>query len=151
MKQLAARAGRFQGYLSVEDIQVTSYLEGQQNMPHWDWFAIPNRTSNRLSTFFAILQADCQNCGTQFPAIKDLNWQDRDPRLCEFVDCDRSILTTKNIEGSAIFWRNLHFDGSGRLDTLHAGLPALDGTKIGLNIWTEVDVDPAKSGRSNAR
>jgi prolyl 4-hydroxylase len=55
------------------------------------------------------------------------------------LDCSKELLTTKNIEGSALFWVNLDGEGEGRVDTLHAGLPALNGDKIGLNIWTDID------------
>jgi prolyl 4-hydroxylase len=55
------------------------------------------------------------------------------------LDCSKELLTTKNVEGSALFWVNLDEDGQGRMDTLHAGLPALNGDKVGLNIWTDID------------
>ena len=38
--------------------------------------------------------------------------------------------------GMAIFWWNLDPNGVGDDDTLHAGSPVINGTKIGLNIWT---------------
>ena len=137
------RAAEFQGYPSkFLEMQVTSYSPGQRYRPHYDWFMEPNRTMNRLSTFFATLQADCENCGTQFPKIQ-VDWAREDPRWCKFVDCDEEVLTTRNVKGSALFWRNLHEDGQGRDDTLHAGLPAANGSKVGLNIWTEVVVDPS--------
>jgi prolyl 4-hydroxylase len=139
VERITRRAEQFQGYLPIKDVQVTSYQEGQQYVPHYDWFTEPDRRTNRLSTFFAILEADCEKCGTQFPRLS-FNWAERHPSLCELVDCSQEILTTRNIEGSAIYWRNLDAAGRGRWDTLHAGLPALNGTKIGLNIWTEVDV-----------
>lgn len=55
------------------------------------------------------------------------------------------MLTSRNLEGSALFWRNLDEEGKGREDVLHAGLPAVGGEKVGLNIWTEVRV-PLKKG-----
>jgi hypothetical protein len=45
--------------------------------------------------------------------------------------------------GGAVFWRNLHADGSGHDKTLHAGLPLPEGTKIGINVWTRVAVPKA--------
>jgi prolyl 4-hydroxylase len=50
------------------------------------------------------------------------------------------MLTTLNVEGSALFWVNLDAAGEGRLDLLHAGLPATGGEKVGLNVWTELGV-----------
>ena len=38
--------------------------------------------------------------------------------------------------GTAVFWWNLDPNGVGDDDTLHAGSPVINGTKIGLNIWT---------------
>lgn len=146
------RAAEFQGFIAYEkmDMQVTSYQPGQQYRPHWDWFLEPNRTSNRLSTFFAILEADCENCGTQFPKLR-VDWSQRDQRWCEFVDCSQEILTTRNIPGSAVFWRNLDSTGQGRDDVLHAGLPALRGTKIGLNIWTDVDLNTFRASEGGRK
>ena len=40
------------------------------------------------------------------------------------------------IVGNAVFWWNLDPDGVGDDDTMHAGTPVINGTKIGLNIWT---------------
>jgi prolyl 4-hydroxylase len=51
------------------------------------------------------------------------------------------MLTTLNVEGSALFWVNLDAEGDGRLDLLHAGLPATGGEKVGLNVWTELGVE----------
>lgn len=135
------RVAELQGYLPVEslDMQVTSYQEGQQYKPHWDWFLEPGRSTNRLSTIFAILEANCEKCGTQFPKIR-VDWKQRDSQWCKIVDCEEEVLTTRNIPGAAIYWRNLDSSGRGRDDVLHAGLPAVNGTKTGLNIWTDIDL-----------
>ncbi|KAK4493615.1 hypothetical protein PRZ48_015282 [Zasmidium cellare] len=141
VQTVLARAAEFQGFLPIEDLdmQITAYQSGQQYVPHYDWFLEPGRTTNRLSTFFAILDADCQDCGTQFPNVY-VDWSERDPRWCEYVDCSKEVLTTKIVAGSALYWRNLDSNGQGRRDTLHAGLPVLNGSKIGLNIWTDTIV-----------
>lgn len=135
------RASKFQGFLPrhTVDIQVTSYQQGQQYTPHWDWFLEPDRTDQRLSTFFAIIEADCTDCGTQFPKLK-VDWSKKDPRWCELVDCSKEVLTTRNISGSAFFWENIDRNGKGRDEMLHAGLPAINGTKVGLNVWTTVEL-----------
>ena len=137
------RAAEFQGYLSIADMdmQVTSYQHGQEYRAHYDWFRPEqNLPTNRLSTFFAILEAHCENCGTQFPEVH-IDWSKRDTRWCEVIDCSQTMLTTKAINGSAVFWRNLDASGRGRSDTLHAGLPVESGAKVGLNIWTNVKLD----------
>jgi prolyl 4-hydroxylase len=38
--------------------------------------------------------------------------------------------------GTAIFWHNLDPHGMVDRKTLHAGSAVINGTKIGLNIWT---------------
>lgn len=135
---IARRAAEFQGYPDIEaiEIQLTSYQPGQEYRVHFDWLT-NRRKTNRLSTFFAILEAGCTDCGTQFPEIA-VDWETQDERWCDAFDCTQSTLTTRNTPGNALFWRNLDSSGQGRRDTAHAGLPALNGIKVGLNIWTFV-------------
>jgi len=38
--------------------------------------------------------------------------------------------------GTAIFWHNLDPSGMVDMNTLHAGAPVINGSKVGLNIWT---------------
>jgi prolyl 4-hydroxylase len=59
---------------------------------------------------------------------------------CTYLDCTKDLLTTLNVEGSAIFWVNLDSQGEGRVDMLHAGLPAGGGEKVGLNVWTDISL-----------
>ncbi|OAL57344.1 hypothetical protein IQ07DRAFT_496646 [Pyrenochaeta sp. DS3sAY3a] len=146
VSRLAARAADFQGYLSPADIniQLTAYQPGQQYKHHYDYFtpapgAAPH-TRNTLSTFFAILHATCDDCGTEFPFVNASARGLWDGRWCHVIDCSKSVLTTRNVPGSALFWVNLDQDGRGRKDVLHAGLPARGGEKVGLNVWTDVDV-----------
>ena len=64
------------------------------------------------------------------------------PEWCDLLKCEdengdpveRLEVVAK--EGTAIFWHNI--ETSGKLDemTLHAGADVLNGTKVGLNIWT---------------
>ncbi len=137
------RASELQGYVGLdqmEDLQITSYAESQQYRPHYDWFAESLVNSmggtNRASTFFVTLAADCENCGTQFPRL-NVDWTRQDPRWCEFVECGNlESLTVNAVPGSAVFWRNLRDDHFGNPKTLHAGLPVPNGSKTGVNIWT---------------
>lgn len=143
---IRSRASEFQGYVDLdmmEDLQVTRYLEGQQYTNHYDWAAEPaarNQTTNRETTFFAVLEVECASCGTRFPKIS-VDWGAEDQRWCGLVDCAaQTELTVRAVAGSAVFWRNLYSDGTGDLRTLHAGLPAVGGKKVGLNIWTRREV-----------
>jgi len=38
--------------------------------------------------------------------------------------------------GTTIFWHNIDPSGMVDLKTLHAGALVINGTKVGLNIWT---------------
>lgn len=147
VQRIAARASEFQGFKSYKgtDLQLTRYYRGQQFKPHFDWFLERSETTmrhgNRMTTFFVILEASCTQCGTRFPKIH-LDCAGKDARLNETIDCgDLEGLTVRAVPGSATFWRNLHFNGTGDNRTLHAGLPPEDGVKIGLNIWTSVKTD----------
>ena len=139
------RAAEFQGFeplSSVEPLQITAYRETQEFKAHFDWLGHRRTdTIDRVTTFFAILEADCYNCGTSFPEVR-FNWSREDSRWCRIVDCNATDLTVRPLPGSALFWRNLHLDGEGDTRTLHAGLPLSSGTKTGLNIWTGQEVGP---------
>jgi prolyl 4-hydroxylase len=138
-----SRAAELQGYHEfdlMENLQITAYAESQQYMPHYDWFAenlIPSMNyQNRISTIFAVLDSDCENCGTMFPRLA-VDWSKKDPKWCDFVECqDTERLTVKAVPGSAVFWKNLRDDHWGDPRTLHAGLPVPKGSKVGVNIWS---------------
>ncbi|KAJ9606922.1 hypothetical protein H2200_008933 [Cladophialophora chaetospira] len=140
------RAADFQGYADVEqvdEIQVTHYEGGQQFRNHYDWKSFGERgTTDRETTFFAYLDANCTNCGTRFPYLS-YDWTAADQSWCQWVDCGEPALTIKPVPGSALFWRNLYNNGTGDRRSLHEGLP-LTGYdfKTGLNIWTMIDVSP---------
>lgn len=44
----------------------------------------------------------------------------------------------KPLVGNAVYWENFRADGTGRgyEETCHAGLPVVEGVKVGLNIWS---------------
>jgi prolyl 4-hydroxylase len=117
---------------------VVQYQQSQEYRAHYDWGVKWVHKAQRHTTFFGILDANCTHCGTQFPDIS-IDWRQEDAKWCTFVDCEeRDMLTFRAVEGSAVFWKNLHEDGRGDVRTLHAGLPVENGTKTGLNIWTIV-------------
>ena len=63
-------------------------------------------------------------------------------------DLNRGVIF-KPIPGNAVYWENMRNDGSGYAESWHAGLPVLEGSKIGLNIWSwlaEGYVPPVKQG-----
>ncbi|KXH53668.1 hypothetical protein CSIM01_07706 [Colletotrichum simmondsii] len=141
VQRIILRASEIQGYTNEslhESLQLTRYGPGQLFRPHVDPLedSANGISTHRLTTVFAIVEATCDRCGTQFPNIR-INWTLEDPNWCKYVECgDVVALTVKAVPGNALFWKS--WTNSGRLDprTLHAGLPPESGIKTGLNIWT---------------
>lgn len=138
------RVSEFQGHEPVnqiEPLQITAYEKGQHYHLHYDWFgASHSRMWDRAATIFGILDADCDNCTTDFPYLL-MDWSNEDERWCEFVDCTASHLKVLPVPGSALFWRNLDAGGRGDERTVHAGARLFRGYKVGLNIWTRQNVN----------
>lgn len=138
------RVSQFQGYhpeKDIESLQVTAYKQTQGYRNHFDWFGpSENMTTDRITTIFSILEADCDNCGTKFPLIRNLNLGAQDERWCSIVNCSLQALTVLPIPGSGLFWRNLHSDGRGDLRMQHAGMPLTRGYKTGLNIFSLTEI-----------
>ena len=138
------RSVEFQGFLpsgQLEDLQVVKYRVGDQFRPHYDWAAAMQNP--RISTIFAYLGCeDCVGGSTQFPRIEgrfSAKW-------CEFVDCEPSEdaaevggVGFKPVVGNAVFWAQLHPNGTGHEGTWHAGMPVKEGRKYGMNIMTRRD------------
>ncbi|WQF75339.1 Putative prolyl 4-hydroxylase, alpha subunit [Colletotrichum destructivum] len=141
VERIISRASEFQGYTGRGDhegLQLTRYHAGQKFEPHWDHDqnATDDKSRQRLTTIFAVLEATCEDCGTRFPSLS-VDWEQEDRRWCQFVDCnDKEGITVRAIPGNALFWKNLNSTNRGDARTLHAGLPPETGVKTGLNIWT---------------
>jgi prolyl 4-hydroxylase len=64
------------------------------------------------------------------------------PEWCDALVCqddagnEVEMVEVRPKVGTAIFWYNLDKNGVGDELTMHAGAPVINGTKIGLNIWT---------------
>ncbi|PVH85205.1 2OG-Fe(II) oxygenase superfamily protein [Cadophora sp. DSE1049] len=142
---IETRALEFQGFDTprshLEPLQLVQYGNGENYHLHTDWFEAPSRMTpevggNRLSSFFVYVAANnLTGGGTNFPILN----APYDERWCKFVDCDEpweNGVTFRPVPGNAVFWQNLHEDGSGDPATIHAGLPVTSGSKLGMNIWT---------------
>lgn len=138
VRRVEDRALEFQGWRSSVHVQasmVQRYDVGGHFEHHYDWVMAKNMTGNRASTFMIYLDGNCTGGGTNFPRLQ----VPTDDKWCAFIDCDEPYVngvTFKPIAGNAIFWENLHPNGSGHEDTWHAGLPVTSGSKTGLNIWS---------------
>lgn len=118
------------------------YTDSQEFRAHFDWLDSNHPESigqagNRLSSFFVYLVADCHGGSTVFPEIS----RPAAEEWCQTLKCQENGEEVQWLEvtpkvGTAIFWYNLDIDGQGNTRTLHAGTPVINGTKVGLNIWT---------------
>ncbi|OJJ42208.1 hypothetical protein ASPZODRAFT_147691 [Penicilliopsis zonata CBS 506.65] len=120
--------------MALEPLSVQRYQKDGYFVHHHDGFG--DSLPNRMSTFNVWLDGNCTGGGTHFPMIP--RWED--PALCAFLDCEAAENGTvfKPIAGNALFWQNVAPDGKAYEEMVHAGLVVLEGTKIGLNIWSWV-------------
>ena len=130
--------------------QLVRYGPGQRFDAHHDWYDAPRRATdtsgrrwNRVASFFAVLDADCTGGETHFPYIGAVAAQSprREPAwVGSWVDArgDEDLrplwrahedggLAFRPVAGNAIFWVNLHANGTGDARTVHAGLPLGEG------------------------
>ncbi|KAK4185830.1 hypothetical protein QBC35DRAFT_555752 [Podospora australis] len=140
--------------------QIVRYTDSQKFDLHHDWFARPRVTDediasgrkrlyNRIAIFFMVLQNENVTEGTGetwFPYAKPIASQERlgndekDQRV--WREHEEGGVAFKPIPGNAVFWVNLHANGSGDGRTLHAGLPVKGGIKTAMNVWPRVFFGP---------
>jgi len=153
------------GWDDMGPAQLVRYRAGQRFNIHHDWYTMPRpapasdgsaRKWNRVASFFAILQDNCTGGETHFPYIGGVAppspWGQQawlggiegererrsgadgevQPLWREHED---GGLAFRPVAGNAIFWVNLHANGTGDMRTRHAGLPLGDGLKTAMNIW----------------
>uniref|UniRef100_A0A8C2X264 procollagen-proline 4-dioxygenase n=1 Tax=Cyclopterus lumpus TaxID=8103 RepID=A0A8C2X264_CYCLU len=100
-----------------EYLQVVNYGIGGHYEPHFDHATSPSspvfklKTGNRVATFMIYLSSVEAGGSTAF------------------------IYANFSVPKAAIFWWNLHRNGQGDADTLHAGCPVLIGDKWVANKW----------------
>ncbi|KAI0102729.1 hypothetical protein GGR51DRAFT_526059 [Nemania sp. FL0031] len=144
--------------VEVEALQIVKYMTGGDHYrSHTDWFDAPKldtpipgssdrspKPSNRLGSIFAYLEDDCERGETYFPHLPSVK-ETADGNKFALADGDTGLLV-KPRRGNAVFWNNLHSNGTGDERTSHAGLPVESGTKIGLNIWSRYFLDETMVG-----
>ncbi|KAE8140300.1 hypothetical protein BDV38DRAFT_280296 [Aspergillus pseudotamarii] len=133
LEQRARKSQEWEPGMTIEAISVQRYEENGFFTHHYDAFGETHK-KDRKTTLNVFLQANCTGGGTHFPYLP----RPDDERWCQFIDCDSDLpgVTFKPIAGNAVFWENIRPDGTVHPETLHAGMPVLSGTKIGMNIWT---------------
>ncbi len=138
--------------------QLVRYSAGQRFNVHHDWYEYPQwandgsmRKWNRVASFFAILQDNCTEGETYFPYAKAITppsplgetmWRGKGAQADEkeevkplWREHEDGGLAFRPVAGNAIFWVNLHANGTGDTRTNHAGLPLGKGRKTAMNIW----------------
>lgn len=155
------RARDFMGTMMVDGKdemgppQLVRYTASQRFNIHHDWYDTPQwaydgsrRKFNRVASFFATLQDNCTDGETYFPYIGDRpaslgdvgsgvsvgsrRWEASDPYWRQHED---GGLAFRPVRGNAVFWVNLHANGTGDERTMHAGLPVGTGLKTAMNVW----------------
>lgn len=143
--------------------QLVRYEQGQRFNVHHDWYETaqpPARGDvdewrgsgwNRVASFFAILEDGCEGGETWFPRVappsllaahgNDVNHKkegEEDSRATKppiWRTHEDGGVAFRPAAGNALFWVNLHANGTGDRRTLHAGLPVDSGLKTAMNIW----------------
>jgi len=145
------------GWDEMGPSQLVRYTAGQRFNIHRDWYDTPrwandgtNRKWNRVASIFVVLQDNCTGGETHFPRVTavskqlgreraqdapdaaDWKWTRDDP---VWRNHEEGGLAFRPVAGNAIFWVNLHANGTGDYRVAHAGLPVGDGLKTAMNIW----------------
>lgn len=158
-----ARAAEFEGYapnVSLDRLAAVRYPVGGRFNIHYDWDGRRTKQIDRRTSFFATLEADHVVGGaTYFPFVSLPAWGNSlkfGSPWCRWIECghaseteadvDRQGIAVKPIKGNAVFWVNFDEEGGGIHETAHAGEPVLNGTKIGLNIWSMAVIGKAAGG-----
>ncbi|EMD64600.1 hypothetical protein COCSADRAFT_51715, partial [Bipolaris sorokiniana ND90Pr] len=141
---IQARAASFLGsspYSDIAPLQLVRYGPTQHFTYHTDWSPEPRRSKSGslyqvYSSFFVFLQAECEGGETHFPYFETQGWG-LEEGLVAKTEAIRGLGTAfRPTVGNAVFWFNLHTNGTGDDRTLHAGLPVQQGIKTGMNIWS---------------
>ncbi|KAI0015794.1 hypothetical protein F4780DRAFT_42747 [Xylariomycetidae sp. FL0641] len=124
--------------------QLVRYTQGQRFNQHHDWYDRPQpvkpgmkgkgRSWNRIASFFAVLEDQCAGGETWFPHVEaSHSTKDKTDHL--WRKHPEGGLAFKPVAGNALFWVNLHANGTGDDRVVHAGLPVEEGLKTAMNIW----------------
>ncbi|KAF3808191.1 hypothetical protein GCG54_00006807 [Colletotrichum gloeosporioides] len=156
-----ARAERFMGTTlapgrdEMGPPQLVRYTAGQRFNVHHDWYDTfqPDRATgrdrrwNRVASFFAILEDECVGGETWFPQVEAVAPQDKaEEGTAPWRRFEKGGLAFRPVRGNAVFWVNLHANGTGDERVVHAGLPLAEGLKTAMNIWPKRYIGPEAWG-----
>lgn len=149
-----ARASEFEGYApnaTLDALAAVRYRPGGRFGMHHDWDTERRKPYDRRTSFFATLAADgCAGGATHFPFVRPAwgNAARFGRPWCRWLDCahEGDGVAVRPIKGNALFWVNFGEDGTGVQETVHAGAPLVEGTKIGMNIWTWARIGAENGG-----
>lgn len=121
--------------------QLVRYQPGEQYVEHYDWYGSPQlyerQYYDRIGSFFVYLEGEGVVGGeTWFPRIEANTSTKGEGKWMRRVGGDEeggTVFAPK--KGNALFWVNLHANGTGDKRVLHAGLPVLEGRKTAMNLW----------------
>lgn len=133
-------------HIEFEFLQLVKHEAGGWFGLHEDWFRGLKKTTlnstkrlyNRLGTLFVYLADDCVGGGTYFPRLPAVLSDAESGKFSrEEVNPDTGMgLVVRPRKGNAVFWLNLHMNGTGDARVRHAGLPVHSGVKLGINLWS---------------
>ncbi|KAK0387379.1 hypothetical protein NLU13_5691 [Sarocladium strictum] len=136
-------------HIEIEPVRVIQYERNEKIQVHYDWFPETRnetgqkntsaRPNNRLGSILAYVDDDCEGGETYFPEVKSVAETADSEKFSISENCRGLLVKPK--KGNAIFWNNLHANGSGDVRTAHAGMPVTRGTKVAINIWSYYFLD----------
>jgi len=142
---ILSRARRFMGSTLSPDgdfgtPQLVRYEAGQKFDLHYDWYDTPQRLPdgrrfNRVASFFVFLQDECTEGETWFPHIEENIVSGEERTKGKMRIHENGGMAFRPMKGNALFWLNLHRNGTGDHRVRHAGLPLGEGTKTAMNLW----------------
>jgi len=94
------------------------------------------RRFNRIASFFVYLEEERVSGGeTWFPYLENGGGGDRGVENGKWGGHEDGGVAFRTLSGNAVFWINLHGNGTGDERVMHAGLPLDRGRKTAMNIW----------------
>jgi prolyl 4-hydroxylase len=132
-------------HMEIEPLQLVKYEATEKYTMHYDWFDQLNNSThgedslnkpfNRLASIFVYLGDACSGGETYFPKVTGVSASTDEDKFSRTDEGTGLLIKPKR--GNAVFWKNLHMNGSGDERLAHAGMPVESGVKFGLNVWSK--------------